>query len=159
MRNVEKLIVALLIVAGVAIAACTEKEAVKPEGAAPAAVAPPEHQGGMQKTSSGLAYTDLVVGTGPSPVQGRGVKVHYTGWLEDGAKFDSSYDRKEPFSFTFGAGEVIPGWDEALKTMKVGGRRKVVIPPRLAYGAQGAGGVIPPNATLTFEIELLDVEK
>lgn len=157
MRNVEKLIVALLILAGVVIAACTEKEAGKPEGAVPAAPATPA---GMQKTTpSGLAYTDLVVGAGPSPVQGKGVKVHYTGWLENGTKFDSSYDRKEPFTFVLGAGMVIPGWDEALKTMKVGGRRKVVIPSQLGYGAEGAGGVIPPNATLIFEIELLDVDK
>lgn len=110
-------------------------------------------------TASGLKYTDVVVGKGPSPVTGKQVKVHYTGTLENGKKFDSSVDRNEPFSFTIGVGQVIPGWDEGVMTMKVGGKRKLIIPSKLGYGASGAGGVIPPNATLLFDVELLDVSK
>jgi len=110
-------------------------------------------------TSSGLKYVDVVVGKGASPTTGKQVKVHYTGTLENGKKFDSSVDRKEPFSFTIGVGQVIPGWDEGVMSMKVGGKRKLIIPPNLGYGTQGAGGVIPPNATLLFDVELLDVAK
>jgi len=110
-------------------------------------------------TASGLKYTDLVVGKGASPVAGKKVKVHYTGTLENGRKFDSSVDRNEPFSFVIGVGQVIPGWDEGVMTMKVGGKRKLIIPSKLGYGASGAGGVIPPNATLLFDVELLDVSK
>lgn len=110
-------------------------------------------------TASGLKYTDLVVGKGASPVAGKQVKVHYTGTLENGKKFDSSVDRNEPFSFVIGVGQVIPGWDEGVMTMKVGGKRKLIIPSKLGYGASGAGGVIPPNATLLFDVELLDVSK
>lgn len=110
-------------------------------------------------TASGLKYSDLVVGKGASPVAGKKVKVHYTGTLENGKKFDSSVDRNEPFSFVIGVGQVIPGWDEGVMTMKVGGKRKLVIPSKLGYGASGAGGVIPPNATLLFDVELLDVSK
>lgn len=110
-------------------------------------------------TASGLKYSDLVVGKGASPVAGKRVKVHYTGTLENGKKFDSSVDRNEPFSFVIGVGQVIPGWDEGVMTMKVGGKRKLIIPSKLGYGASGAGGVIPPNATLLFDVELLDVSK
>ena len=110
------------------------------------------------KTASGLRYQDLVVGKGASPKAGNRVRVHYTGWLTDGTKFDSSLDRGVPFDFTLGRGEVIPGWDEGVATMKVGGKRKLTIPPQLAYGSGGAGGVIPPNATLIFEVELLAVQ-
>jgi peptidylprolyl isomerase len=109
-------------------------------------------------TESGLKYYDFVVGDGPSPQSGQQVTVHYTGWLLDGGKFDSSLDRGQPFAFTIGAGQVIPGWDEGVMTMKVGGKRQLVIPPELGYGEAGAGGVIPPNATLVFEVELLDVQ-
>lgn len=109
------------------------------------------------KTRSGLVYQDLVVGKGSSPKAGKTVKVHYTGWLKDGTKVDSSVDRGEPYSFVSGKGEVIKGWDEGVKSMKVGGKRRLIIPPQLAYGKKGAGGVIPPNATLIFEVELLDV--
>ena len=108
-------------------------------------------------TASGLKYVDLVVGKGASPVSGKQVKVHYTGTLENGKKFDSSVDRKEPFSFVIGVGQVIKGWDEGVMTMKVGGKRKLIIPANLGYGARGAGGAIPPNATLLFDVELLDV--
>jgi peptidylprolyl isomerase len=110
-------------------------------------------------TASGLKYTDVKVGSGASPVKGKQVKVHYTGTLENGKKFDSSVDRNEPFSFVIGVGQVIPGWDEGVMGMKVGGKRKLIIPSKLGYGAAGAGGVIPPNATLLFDVELLDVAK
>jgi FKBP-type peptidyl-prolyl cis-trans isomerase len=106
-------------------------------------------------TPSGLKYTILKAGAGAKPKPGQEVFVHYTGTLTNGTKFDSSRDRKEPFSFKVGAGQVIPGWDEALSTMKVGERRKLTIPPKLGYGATGAGKVIPPNATLIFDVELL----
>ncbi|MEM7066107.1 MAG: FKBP-type peptidyl-prolyl cis-trans isomerase [Cyanobacteria bacterium P01_B01_bin.77] len=111
----------------------------------------------MTTTDSGLMYEDLEVGTGALPVQGQAVTVHYTGTLENGEKFDSSRDRNRPFSFTIGVGQVIKGWDEGVSTMRVGGRRKLVIPPELGYGARGAGGVIPPNATLIFDVELIRV--
>lgn len=109
-------------------------------------------------TASGLRYTDIKPGAGET-VCGRGqtVIVHYTGWLEDETKFDSSRDRNDPFSFPVDCGYVIPGWDEGVKGMRVGGIRRLVIPPELGYGARGAGGVIPPNATLVFEIELLEI--
>ena len=110
-------------------------------------------------TASGLKYVDVVVGNGASPVAGKMVKVHYTGTLENGKKFDSSVDRNEPFSFTIGVGQVIAGWDEGVMTMKVGGKRKLIIPSKLGYGPRGAGGAIPPNATLLFDVELLDVAK
>lgn len=112
----------------------------------------------MITTPSGLKYEDVEVGTGPSPKPGQTVVVHYTGWLMDGTKFDSSRDRGEPFRFPLGQGQVIRGWDEGLATMKVGGQRILMIPPELGYGARGAGGVIPPNATLKFDVELLGVE-
>lgn len=112
----------------------------------------------MITTASGLQYEDLVVGTGASPTRGDTVIVHYTGWLEDGTKFDSSVDRGQPFSFVIGVGQVIPGWDEGVATMQIGGQRRLTIPAELGYGTQGAGGVIPPNATLIFEVELLGIQ-
>ena len=106
-------------------------------------------------TESGLKYQDVAMGNGREAALGDTATVHYTGWLPDGKKFDSSVDRKEPFSFRVGAGQVIKGWDEGVAGMKVGGKRKLTIPPQLGYGARGAGGVIPPNATLIFDVELL----
>ncbi|MDO9188235.1 MAG: FKBP-type peptidyl-prolyl cis-trans isomerase [Sulfurimicrobium sp.] len=108
-------------------------------------------------TESGLIYEDITPGEGDEAVAGRMVSVHYTGWLTDGSKFDSSKDRNDPFTFPLGAGHVIKGWDEGVQGMKAGGVRKLTIPPQLGYGARGAGGVIPPNATLVFEVELLKV--
>ena len=114
--------------------------------------------GGEVTTPSGLKYTEVKEGTGAQPQAGQTAVVHYTGWLLDGTKFDSSKDRGQPFSFPLGQGRVIKGWDEGVASMKVGGVRRLTIPPDLGYGARGAGGVIPPNATLTFEVELLDVK-
>ncbi len=108
-------------------------------------------------TDSGLKIEDTIEGTGAEAVAGQTVSVHYTGWLENGNKFDSSKDRNDPFRFRLGAGQVIRGWDEGVQGMKVGGTRKLTIPADLGYGARGAGGVIPPNATLIFEVELLDI--
>ena len=108
-------------------------------------------------TPSGLKYVDQVTGTGDVAVAGKTVSVHYTGWLENGKKFDSSLDRGQPFSFPLGAGRVIKGWDEGVQGMKVGGKRKLTIPSDLGYGSRGAGGVIPPNSTLIFDVELLGV--
>ncbi len=109
-------------------------------------------------TASGLIIEELVAGNGAEAAAGQYVSVHYTGWLTDGTKFDSSKDRGDPFEFPLGAGHVIKGWDEGVQGMKIGGSRKLTIPASLGYGARGAGGVIPPNATLVFEVELLGVE-
>jgi len=113
-------------------------------------------------TASGLQITDIKVGSGATPKTGQTCVMHYTGWLYDngakGAKFDSSLDRGEPFEFQIGMGQVIKGWDEGVATMKVGGKRTLIVPPQLGYGARGAGGVIPPNATLIFDVELLGVK-
>jgi len=113
----------------------------------------------MVKTGTGLQYEDVVIGTGAQPHTGQTCVMHYTGWLwENGAKgkkFDSSVDRGQPFEFPLGMGRVIKGWDEGVATMKIGGKRNLLIPPQLGYGSRGAGGVIPPNATLFFEVELL----
>ncbi|MBI5922816.1 MAG: FKBP-type peptidyl-prolyl cis-trans isomerase [Betaproteobacteria bacterium] len=108
-------------------------------------------------TESGLIIEDITVGSGPAAAAGQSVLVHYTGWLTDGTKFDSSKDRDEPFEFPLGGHYVIAGWDEGVQGMLVGSTRKLTIPPQLGYGARGAGGVIPPNATLVFEVELLGI--
>jgi FKBP-type peptidyl-prolyl cis-trans isomerase FkpA len=115
----------------------------------------------MTTTASGLQYEDELIGSGPEARAGKDVRVHYTGWLYEGGvqgkKFDSSRDRNDPFEFSLGAGMVIRGWDEGVQGMKVGGKRTLIIPPQLGYGARGAGGVIPANATLKFDVELLEV--
>jgi peptidylprolyl isomerase len=119
-------------------------------------------EGSTVTTPSGLQITDTKVGSGAQPQKGQTCVMHYTGWLYDngtkGQKFDSSLDRGQPFEFAIGQGQVIEGWDEGVATMKVGGKRTLIIPPALGYGARGAGGVIPPNATLMFDVELLDVK-
>ncbi|MFI5374964.1 MAG: FKBP-type peptidyl-prolyl cis-trans isomerase [Candidatus Rokuibacteriota bacterium] len=109
------------------------------------------------QTATGLGYVDLVEGTGAHPKTGDTVSVHYTGWIKSGTKFDSSLDRGSPFEFPVGKGRVIKGWDEGVISMKVGGKRKLIIPAHLGYGDRGAGGVIPPGATLIFEVELLGI--
>ena len=116
----------------------------------------------VMTTPSGLKIIDTLPGTGASPKTGQTCVMHYTGWLYEnstkGKKFDSSVDRNEPFAFKIGVGQVIPGWDEGVLTMKVGGKRTLIIPPELGYGARGAGGVIPPNATLIFDVELIGIK-
>ena len=151
---VLRLFAACSCAALLALPACAD------EKTAPAAAAKKETK--MKTTPSGLQYEDTVVGTGVSPKAGQTCVMHYTGWLwENGAKgkkFDSSLDRGQPFEFPLGQGRVIKGWDEGVATMKIGGKRTLLIPPSLGYGARGAGGVIPPNATLLFEVELLGVK-
>jgi len=119
---------------------------------------PPAVSGEPTVTATGLQFIDIKVGTGASPQTGQTVEVHYTGWLADGTKFDSSRDRGLPFSFAIGTGQVIPGWDEGVASMKVGGQRRLIIPPELGYGAQGYPGVIPANAQLIFDVELLSIK-
>jgi FKBP-type peptidyl-prolyl cis-trans isomerase len=119
--------------------------------------APSKVEGDGITTASGLRYWDIKVGDGVEAKPGDRVTVHYTGWLENGTKFDSSHDRHQPFQFRIGAGQVIKGWDEGVAGMKVGGRRQLRIPPELGYGARGAGDAIPPNARLIFDVELLEV--
>ena len=126
--------------------------------AAPTASKPQIQEGKTMKTASGLEYTELVAGTGAAPKAGDIVSVNYTGTLTNGVVFDSSYKRNQPFQFPLGQGQVIPGWDEGIALMKVGGKARLTIPPNLGYGPRGAGGVIPPNATLIFDVELMDVK-
>jgi FKBP-type peptidyl-prolyl cis-trans isomerase FkpA len=137
---------ALLAVVGLALAQASSPAQDKKEGK-------------VVTTASGLKYEELKEGTGEAAKKGDKVEVHYTGWLKDGKKFDSSVDRGQPFGFTLGAGMVIKGWDEGVQGIKVGGKRKLYIPPELGYGQRGAGGVIPPNADLIFEVELLRIKK
>ena len=135
------------------VAACSEVTAEEPQNT--------REGSEIMTTDSGLQYIDHQVGDGDEAVAGRTVEVHYTGWLyvdgTRGDKFDSSVDRGQPFQFSLGAGQVIRGWDEGVAGMKVGGKRELIIPPELGYGSRGAGGAIPPNATLNFEVELLEV--
>ena len=140
------------------------KEAVKetPRKEAPVAKPKPEEEKKPEAKkenvmASGLKVEDLVVGDGPAAKAGDNLEMHYTGWLMNGTKFDSSLDRGQPFAFQLGAGQVIKGWDEGVAGMKVGGKRILIIPPALGYGARGAGGVIPPNATLKFEVQLVRI--
>lgn len=118
----------------------------------------PQVAGDTVTTPSGLKYIEMTVGTGAQPTAGQMINAHYTGWLTDGKKFDSSRDRGQTFSFPLGQGRVIAGWDEGIASMKVGGRRLLIIPPGLGYGERGAGGVIPPNATLVFDVELVGIQ-
>jgi len=143
-------LVAAMTLTGCGGASSQETEAEQPEVQTPAAPA-------QSDAATELQITDTVVGTGAEAKAGDTVTVNYTGWLTDGTKFDSSLDSGQPFQFPLGAGMVIKGWDQGVAGMKVGGKRELIIPPSLGYGAEGAGGVIPPNATLKFEVELLDV--
>src|SRR4051794_5878479 len=142
-----RLLLAWLLALASAAMACSPSAAPRSAGSSAAEVTMPD----------GLKYTDDQVGTGAEAQAGKTAVVHYTGWLMDGTKFDSSRDRNQPFSFPLGREAVIKGWDEGVSGMKVGGKRTLIIPPELGYGARGAGGVIPPNATLKFEVELVDV--
>lgn len=159
MRNLEAslkitvlLLLAMMVVTAVFMYGQNGKNTGSKAPAAPAKV-----DGPGVKTPSGLQYWDLGKGTGREAVKGSHVTVHYTGWLTNGKKFDSSLDRNEPFDFQLGAGQVIRGWDEGVAGMHIGGKRQLRIPPELGYGPRGAGNVIPPNATLIFDVELLAV--
>jgi FKBP-type peptidyl-prolyl cis-trans isomerase len=160
-RSLMKLIFALILIliAFLAVAyGCGKSEnSSAPSSGSPSS--PAKVNGQPTTTASGLQYWDIVVGTGATATPGSMVRVHYSGFLTSGAKFDSSRDRGEPFSFPLGAGQVIKGWDEGVAGMKVGGQRQLRIPPNLGYGTAGAGGAIPPNATLIFDVELLGVDK
>jgi peptidylprolyl isomerase len=150
----------MLVVATAGQTNTTKKATTKKPATAtrPNTNAPTKVTGEGTKTPDGLQYWDIKAGTGPTAMRGQKVNVHYTGWLTTGKKFDSSVDAGKPFSFTLGAGEVIKGWDEGVAGMKVGGQRQLRIPPDLAYGPRGAAGVIPPNATLIFDVQLLGVK-
>jgi peptidylprolyl isomerase len=143
----------------VLLAACVISEKKPAAPSAPAASQPEEavDQSKTVTTPSGLKYIDMKVGEGQSPTTGQAVTVHYTGRLANGNKFDSSVDRGQPFTFVIGTGQVIKGWDEGVATMKVGGQRRLIIPPQLGYGSRGFSNVIPPNSELHFDVELLDV--
>src|SRR3989337_1905652 len=144
---------AVLVLTGLGLAACGDGEEKPAGNGGDMTSGPPPVSGEPIETGSGLKYIEIEPGTGDSPEPGQTVVVHYTGWLEDGTKFDSSLDTGTPFSFPIGTGQVIPGWDQGLATMQVGGKRRLVIPPELAYGPEGAGnGLIPPNATLIFDV-------
>jgi FKBP-type peptidyl-prolyl cis-trans isomerase FkpA len=150
-----RLLAVVLLVGSVACGGTPDRDAGRGPGGFSAALG--VDTTAMTKTPSGLRYQDLASGQGAEAAEGRTVSVHYTGWLPNGEKFDSSRDRNEPFKFKLGAGQVIAGWDEGVAGMKVGGRRKLVIPPDLGYGTAGAPPDIPPGAILVFDVELVDV--
>jgi hypothetical protein len=155
-QRIAILVVVLLLVAGVVFLVYYNSRPQQNTSIQPAVGLP--DISGLTTTTSGLQLKDVTVGTGAEAQAGDTVFVHYTGWLTDGTKFDSSLDRGQPFSFPLGAGRVIAGWDEGVAGMKEGGKRILVIPADLGYGAGGAGDVIPPNAVLIFEVELLDIQ-
>jgi len=155
-RNARILIIAIAVVV-LALIAFFAYQSFAKKSTTSAISTPYTGETSMTTTASGLKYRDLVVGTGPAAQPGDVVRVNYTGWLEDGTKFDSSYDRGQPFQFGLGQGQVIKGWDEGVVGMQVGGKRRLVIPPDLGYGPQGAGNLIPPNSILIFEVELLAI--
>jgi FKBP-type peptidyl-prolyl cis-trans isomerase len=158
MSTLRRSVTAALSAAAALVITVAIATAAPPAPATGGNSAPSKTTGKPVTTPSGLKYWDLKKGTGAVAKSGSPVKVHYTGWLTDGKKFDSSVDRGEPFAFKLGAGMVIKGWDEGVAGMKVGGKRQLRIPPELGYGARGAGGVIPPNAELIFDVELLGVD-
>jgi FKBP-type peptidyl-prolyl cis-trans isomerase FkpA len=158
-KPVAKVVLKSAEMSATAKAAPVAAAAVAPAGTvAPAAAKDLANEPKATATKTGLKFVDLKVGDGASPTPGANVEVHYTGWLTNGTKFDSSVDRGKPFSFPIGKGRVIKGWDEGVMSMKIGGKRKLIIPPELGYGARGAGRTIPPNATLVFEVELLGIK-
>lgn len=146
------------LLAALTLVACTSGETPSAPPVTPTSPAPASASNAPRTTSSGLIIETLAAGSGPTAKSGDKVSVHYTGWLTNGTKFDSSRDRNEPFSFRLGAGQVIPGWDEGVAGMQPGGKRRLTVPAHLAYGPRGAGGVIPPNAVLIFEVELLTIQ-
>jgi FKBP-type peptidyl-prolyl cis-trans isomerase FkpA len=163
LRSIAGSIAAIAVL--VMFSACTKKEntesasTANTANTAPAQMQAKDPNAPEEKDVTELKIVDLKTGTGDTAEAGKIVKVHYTGWLTNGKKFDSSVDRGDPFKFPLGSGSVIPGWDKGVAGMKVGGKRRLVIPPQMGYGAAGAGGVIPPNAPLVFDVELLGVEK
>jgi FKBP-type peptidyl-prolyl cis-trans isomerase FkpA len=155
-QRIAILVIALLILAGAAVLVFMASQNKQTENNLAGAGLPDTSN--LTTTSTGLQYKDVIVGSGAEAKPGDTVSVHYTGWLTNGTKFDSSVDRGQPFSFTLGQGRVIAGWDEGVAGMKEGGKRVLVIPSNLGYGTSGAGNVIPPNATLIFEVELLGIQ-
>ena len=162
-RRNQRILIGVAIVVVVAVAAFFAYNSLRASRQASTTTnqGPPPLPAGVQTTTtaSGLQYQDISVGSGAEAKSGDNVSVHYTGWLTDGTKFDSSVDRNQPFQFTLGAGNVIKGWDEGVAGMKVGGKRRLTVPPDLGYGAQGSPPVIPANATLIFDVELLGINQ
>jgi FKBP-type peptidyl-prolyl cis-trans isomerase len=153
LRSIRVRAIAVVTLMAVSISAGAQQAATTQSGGPPPLPAMVQ----WHTTPSGLKYAEIVVGTGAEPRDGQTAVVHFTSWLEDGTQFDSSRDRRTPFGFELGAGRVIKGWDEGVRGMRVGGKRRLIVPPALGYGPQGIPGRIPPNATLTFDIELLRV--